>query len=244
MIYSMKNILWLLLLTTVISSCSVEDPITPTEPKLTPFNQEVISYFKEVALGFEFGSASNITRKWGNNDMKIFVGGDTSETLANELSKIVSELNTLTTDNFSIEIVTDSTVSNFYIYFGSGNDYAAIFPLQKQYVDSNWGLFSVFWNGNNDITRGYMYVDVFRAAPIAQKHLLREELTQSLGLARDSPKYPDSIFQQSWTTTTSYAKIDTELIRLLYHPRVSSGFTATQAESTLTAILLEEQIAM
>lgn len=240
----MKSYILLLFVSFGLASCSVDDPITPierTESELTIFNQEVISYFKEVALGFEFGSASNITRKWGNNDMKIFVGGEASETLTNELSKIVSELTALTTDNFNIEIVADSTASNFYIYFGSGADYAEIFPSQKQYVASNWGLFSVFWNGNNDITRGYMYVDVFRAEPVAQRHLLREELTQSLGLARDSSKYPDSIFQQNWTLTTSYAPIDKEIIRLLYHPNVISGFTADQAETMLTIILLEEQ---
>ena len=236
----MKNFISLFLATLWLGSCSVEDVITPG-PQLTEFNQDVIDYFKEVALGFEFGNASNITRKWGNNDMRVFVGGSPSEALEEELLKIVSEINELTTDNFDIEVVTDSTLSNYYIYFGSGESYGEIFPSQRQYVESNWGLFSVFWNGNNDIIRGYMYVDIFRADAVAQKHLLREELTQSLGLARDSNEYTDSIFQQRWTLTTSFAPIDKELIRLLYHPKVMSGLTATQVEVALTSILLEEQ---
>lgn len=240
----MKHFALSLLLFLGFTSCTVEDPIAPTETELTAFNQEVVSYFKEVALGFEFGDASSITRKWGNNDMRIFVGGEKPKALTDELSKVISELNALTTDNFDIEIVTDSAVSNFYVYFGSGDNYGQLFPSQQQYVNNNWGLFSVFWNGNNDLTRGYMYVDIFRANPTAQRHLLREELTQSLGLARDSPKYTDSIFQQNWTTTTSYTPIDKELIRLLYHPKVASGFTASQVEFILTDILLEEQQAM
>lgn len=228
------------------SSCSVEDSVIPIEPKseLTAFNKEVVSYFKEVALGFEFGNASKITRKWGNNDMKIFVGGTPTKALNSELSKVVSELNILTGDNFKIEVTTDSSASNFYVFFGSGDQYTAIFPSQKSNAESNWGLFSIFWNGSNDITRGYMYVDIFRAEPIAQRHLLREELTQSLGLARDSDKYIDSIFQQKWTLVTDYNKIDKELIRLLYHPRVTSGFTAQQVETILKTILLEEQQTM
>jgi hypothetical protein len=237
----MKNLLRLLLLTWAISGCSTEEPIAPVEPELTSYNQEIVSYFKEVALGFEFGNASKITRKCKKNDMKIFVGGTPTAALKSELSKIVSEINTLAKDGFEVKVVTDSAASNFYVYFGSGDEYATIFPSQKSNVESNWGLFSVFWNNNNNITGGYMYVDIFRPDATAQRHLLREELTQSLGLARDSPRYPDSIFQQSWTTTTSYAKVDKELIRLLYHPRVSSGFTATQTETTLTVILLEEQ---
>ena len=82
-----------------------------------------------------------------------------------------------------------------------------------------------------------MYVDIFRANIEAQKHLLREELTQSLGLARDSPEYTESIFQSSWTTTTEFAAIDKELIRLLYHPDMVIGLTANQVDDVLAEIL-------
>jgi hypothetical protein len=46
--------------------------------------------------------------------------------------------------------------------------------------------------------------------------LLREELTQSLGLGNDSNKYPDSIFYQDWSTVTSYSKLDIEIIKQHY----------------------------
>jgi hypothetical protein len=63
-----------------------------------------------------------------------------------------------------------------------------------------------------------MYVDLYRANEIdEQKHLLREELTQSLGLVNDSWKYKNSIFYQGWTTTTEYSDIDRELIDILYN---------------------------
>ncbi len=237
----MKTPFLLLLLTWVMSACSVAEPITPEAPELTQFNQEVVTYFQEVALGFEFGNASQITRKWSNNPMKIYVGGTPTLALRNELIQVVTEINALVTDGFTAEIVADSSASNFYVYFGSGEQYGNIFPSQQQYVTTNWGLFSVFWNGQNNITRGYMYVDIFRADAAAQRHLLREELTQSLGLARDSPRYSESIFQQNWTTTTAYAPIDKEVIRLLYHPQVSSGLSASQAATTLTTILIAEQ---
>jgi hypothetical protein len=63
-----------------------------------------------------------------------------------------------------------------------------------------------------------MYVDIYRCTKLdGQKHLLREELTQALGLFNDSYKYDNSIFQQSWTTTTDYAPIDVKLIEMLYN---------------------------
>ena len=64
-----------------------------------------------------------------------------------------------------------------------------------------------------------MYVDLERTGDNfeAQKHLLREELTQSLGLFNDSWKYPESIFYQGWSTVTEYSDMDKRLIDMLYN---------------------------
>ena len=172
--------------------------------------------------------------------MKIYVGGAGSSSLINELGKIVTEVNGIATDGFSIEVVSDSLRSNFYIYLGSADEYAAIYPSLSELVKTNWGLFSVKYNGANELDQGNMYVDIYRADLTEQKHLLREELTQSLGLGNDSEKYGDSIFQSSWTRTNSYAPIDADLIELLYHPKVTIGLDAAQVDQLLGQILLED----
>ncbi|MEQ9305955.1 MAG: DUF2927 domain-containing protein, partial [Marinoscillum sp.] len=185
--------------------------------------EETIRYFKDIALGFEFDNVSRITRKW-IGDMKIFVGGSPPAYLSSELNSIIGEINQLTSQTFAIEVVSDTLMSNYYVYFGSGSDYAQYFPSQGSLVATNWGLFSIYWNDSNQLFSGHMYVDIDRANTVEQKHLLREELTQSLGLARDSPLYSESIFQQSFVTkTTEYAEIDKELIYLLYHPDMPIG---------------------
>ncbi len=234
------RIVLLLSLIVIISSCSKEEDIIVTpKSELTTYQSDVISYFKEIALGLEFGGASKITRK-RTSTMRIFVGGTPDSEHFGELEKIKNEINSLATDGFSIEIISDSTQSNFYIFFGSGDAYGEIFPSLNNLIDSNWGLFSIFWNNNSEITTGYMYVDIERANPAAQKHLLREELTQSLGLAKDSFLYQTSIFQQDWTTTNEYVDIDKDLIRLLYHPDMSVGLNSSQVDDVLTDILLSE----
>lgn len=196
------------------------------ETELSEYEINVIDYFKKVALGFEFGTASSITRKW-NSELKIYMGGEPNTVLSDELERIKSEINALVTDGFQLKIVNDSLQSNYYIFLGSGAQYAQLYPSQTRFVDSNWGLFSVFWNGQNQLTKGHMYIDVSRANLIEQKHLLPEELTQSLGLARDSQEYVESIFQSAWTTTNEYAEIDRDLIRLLYHPQMNIGLNET-----------------
>jgi hypothetical protein len=231
----LKNFYKLILLFSILS-CSEDEDISLN---LNEYDLEVISYFKDIALGFEFGSASEVTRKWCS-ELKIFIGGDVSTELSEELNKIVNEIENLTTDNLSIQIVNDSSLSNYYIYFGSGEKYASIFPSQENYINSNWGLFSVWWT-NNCIDRGHMYVDIFRANNTEQKHLLREEFTQSLGLAKDSNRYPFSIFQSSWTRTLTYTDLDKDLIRLLYHPKMKTGLDVISVDEKLREILLSEK---
>ena len=223
-----KNLLFVLAASVFLVSCSKDDEAI--SPGLTAYNESVVDYFKEVALGFEFGNESKITRRWEGN-MKLFIGGKPTPALLAETNRIVSEINDLASNEFNVEVVSDSLQSNFYIFFGSGNSYAAIFPAQSSFVASNWGLFSVSYPSSNVLFKGHMYVDIYRANLIEQKHLLREELTQSLGLARDSDLYPESIFQQSFSTkTTDYAPIDKDLIRLLYHPKMKVGLDRDQVD--------------
>ena len=234
-----KTFLFLLIIA-IFSSCTKDEEPILIEEELSDYELSVIDYFKEVALGFEFGTSSKITRKW-NSRLKIFVGGQASPDLLDELDIIITEINQLATDGFNVSIVNDSIQSNYYIFFGSGREYAAIYPDEAQYVESNFGLFFINWNRQNQFTSGHMYVDIVRADPINQKHLLREELTQSLGLARDSPNYQESIFYLRPTTTTEYAVIDRDLIRLLYHPNMQIGLNGTQVGEVLKEILLSER---
>ncbi len=237
-----KFLIYLFAISLFVSSCSSDDNSVPpeidnpNENGLTDYQLSVVSYFKQVALGFEFGNASKITRKW-TTTMKVFVAGTPSTALRTELDRIVSEINTLVSDGFKIEIVDDVNQSNFYVFFGTGGQYANLYPDQSSLVANNWGLFSIFWDGSNALNNGHMYVDINRANDAEQKHLLREELTQSLGLARDSTRFPDSIFQSEWTRTTRYATIDKDLIKLLYHPDMEIGLNATQVEALLIRIL-------
>ena len=122
----LKKFYKLILLFSILS-CSEDEDISLN---LNEYDLEVISYFKDIALGFEFGSASEVTRKWCS-ELKIFIGSNVSTELSEELNKIVNEIENLTTDNLSIQIVNDSSLSNYYIYFGSGEKYASIFPSQE-----------------------------------------------------------------------------------------------------------------
>lgn len=171
--------------------------------------------------------------------MKLFVGRNPGSVLEIELNNIITQVNNLVSSgNFSVSITPDSTISNAYLFFGSGEAFAKRVPAAANYIDSNHGLFFVNFNSNDVIISMSAYVDIFRAdSENWRNHLLREEFTQSLGLAKDSPRYQNSIFQSSYTLTTEFAEIDRQIIQLLYHPEMETGLTQSQADSRLRQII-------
>jgi hypothetical protein len=219
----------------VFTSFNTKEPLHNV-PVLSAFQQEVISYFKEVALGFEYGDASGVTRKW-KAPMKVFITGRPTPALEKEVHRVVTELNELFSDGFEIQITDRREASNFVMYFGTRQEFSSIYPADTKNVATSSGLFHIFWNSNNEITRGYIFIRTENTSEQEQRHTIREELTQSLGLGKDSARYPESIFQGSWTTPTDFAPIDRELIRMLYHPLMHTGANSDAAERVMVEIL-------
>ena len=179
------------------------------------FSSEAKEYFTKVAYGSEFGNDGSESRKW-EQDISIYVKGQKPDYLMSELRSIVSELNGLIS-TIEINIITDESEADIVVFFGSAQNYNEYDDRSIGYTDHNQGLFILSGN-DNELTYGTMYVDIQRTdSREAQKHLLREELTQSLGLPNDSYDYPESIFYQGWTETTEYSDIDKEVIQMLYN---------------------------
>lgn len=178
------------------------------------YEPEVVAYFKEIALKSEFSDrVRSKPRRW-STDMKIYVDGYCPEYLLLELHMIVKELNDLI-DPIQIRLVSDRADANYFIFLGSMTDFHKKYPTTDLHLlKKNLGFFQLYSSG-----KGEMYVDMVRTTgdELAQRHLLREELTQSLWLCNDSWKYPESIFYQGWTTTTEYSEMDKKLISMLYN---------------------------
>lgn len=176
----------------------------------------VKNYYKKIVFGNEFDLTDTTGEYRWKKDVKIFVMGEKSPELINELFKIVAELNSLI-DPIEIEVVDTKEQSNVVVIFGSKQDYINYDRSVEQYVKHNEGLFCVY-NRGKDLYVGSMYVNVKGGRTSNEmKHLLREELTQLLGLFNDSYLYRKSIFYQGWTDTTEYTEIDKELIKMLYN---------------------------
>jgi hypothetical protein len=229
-----KKVLTILLSTALFLSCAEEN-----EEELTPYQKKVITYFQDLTLGFQSGSSTQVVRKW-QSEMKIFVGGNPDELLVTELNNIIAEVNALATDGFKISLTNDTLQSTSYFFFGPAKDFIARYSYAKELAVNNWAISYFYFNSNNALTKTVSYVDTERAVDVfARKHLLREQLSYSLGFTRNSKMFAYSIFQEAWTTTNFFADIDKDCIQLLYHPNMHPGLNKVTSAEVLTQLVKE-----
>lgn len=190
------------------------------------YSDQELEYFFETAIGVEFGSSQPIIHKWTDN-IRIKVNGNPTSADLDVLNQVISELNILIE---SITIDLSEQNPNIEIYFTTTDQFSSIEP---GYVSGNMGFFWVWWDSNGSINRGKILIALDGISQQERSHLIREELTQSLGIMNDSYSYEDSIFYQGWTDTINYLPIDITVISLLYDPRVKSGMTQDQVRSIL-----------
>lgn len=193
------------------------------QARITPngYTPEEINYFLEIALGAEFSSGSNLIRKW-DRDLRIkIIGSPTPEDL-NTLESVIHELNNLVS-GIKLSIVDDKP--NVKIHFVPVSQFQRYEP---NYQPGNYGYAWTNWNQNNTISSANILIASAGVNQKERSHLIREELTQSLGLLRDSYKYKNSIFYQPWTDINRYSQIDEKVIQILYQPQIRPGMNKSQ----------------
>jgi len=191
------------------------------------FSQEEIDFFTEIALGAEFGEQIPVVKKW-TDDIRIKVNGKPAAKDLQTLNNIVTDLNEIIT-GIKIKLVDKN--ENLTITFSPESDFTS---LDTNYVPTNYGFFWALWHDDNFVI--YEANILVSSTDITQKersHLIREELTQSLGLMNDSNKYKDSIFYQEWTDVTKFSEIDKTVITLLYLKKITPGMSKEQVVEVL-----------
>ncbi|QHE51089.1 DUF2927 domain-containing protein [Pontibacillus sp. HMF3514] len=193
---------------------------TKDKPK---YSEQAMEYFQEIAFGSEWGDTDYPVRKWNSNP-RIKVFGNPSDEDMNALKNTISDVNGLQ-DHIELKLV--EADPNIKVYFVPLKDFG-------EYVDNpksgNWGLFYYWWEpGEFVIDEAEILISTDKPTPKGRSHLIREELTQSLGLPRDSYSYPKSMFFQDYTTVTEYTELDKTLIQMLYENEIKAGMTQVEA---------------
>ncbi len=209
-----------------------EPPSAPTDSrrKGQRYSNRALDYFEEIAFGSEFTQNRQTlrVRKWVQ-DLRIAVRGRPTRQDRGTLNRIVGELNALVAED-DIRLVFTNTNPNVEIYFVPHGQFPRYEP---NYVPGNLGFFYGWWNGRMELVRSRILISSDRITQPERNHLIREELTQALGLMNDAWTYEDSTFYQGWTRTQDFSSLDRELVRILYDPRVKPGQNPDQVRRLL-----------
>ena len=248
----------------LIAACSeVSEPVAPIPINQVPTQvvqpqksnnlscQETFTYFLEVAHKIEGLAGDRPVRKWGvrsglGKEVFVYVSrldSNFDRELFSELEHIVAEINNLT-DEVNLKIIEGDPQSSFElnalrIYLGDIANYKKhIEPAANVDGVTADGFFVYHSVGNtSEIVRGSVWVDTVTASSKQRlHHVLREEVTQVLGLTNDSNRFEDSIFFQGDSETASYSKADRDLLRILYHPDIKVNMTVAQTQAVLANI--------
>jgi Protein of unknown function (DUF2927) len=205
-------------------------PVSLTNAEITP---EQIKYFLEVAMGVEFSKAKmagSRIRKWQGAVRVQYFGSPTREDLAT-LQTVIGEINELANGNIQLQLVDRNP--NLTIHFAPESKFSR---LEPNYEPGNYGFFWTRWDNNHKIYNANILITTTQVTQKERSHLIREELTQSLGLMRDSLQYSDSMFYQPWTDVTQYAAIDKALIKMLYDPNILPGMTQAEVLKVFSSL--------
>lgn len=207
--------------TTTAAMTTTTPATTTTVTPLTTSDPAAWAYFAEIAGQSEYGQSGSRVHKWSTDAQIVVHGSPTGADLA-ALDTVIADIDAIVD---TIDVVIVQSGGNVDLYFTPTSEFPGILP---QYVSGNLGFFWVWWDDAGWITDAVVLVSTTDVDEIGRAHLLREELTQMLGLMNDSYSYPDSIFYQGWSYVTEYTPLDEAVIGMLYDPRVSAGMTAAQ----------------
>ena len=196
-----------------------------------------VQYFLEIGLCFELSRCDMPrVRKW-TGDIFIQLHGHYSPQEDRELDNIIAELSQLT----GLSITKSPGSANINIYFVPQNQFKLHCSTYNP-SNSQDGYFELA-HSSDIINTANICIETGLDVHTTH-HLLREELTQSLGIGNDSHKYIDSIFQKNpHYRPLQYAEIDKNIIRLLYDQRIKVGMTGEEVELTLRTNVANTQVA-
>lgn len=195
-----------------------------------------LGHFKELTLGRYADNNDKRILKWVN-DINIFVKGDIPATLNNELDSIIVEINNIVS-NIKLKKVIVEEKANYFIYLGPAEEYLSIEPSYTRDMLEKGGTFNIYYNSDNEIIEGSMYINTFRYENSKlRKNLLRKLLTGSLGFPYESRnhEYADSIFSGARfrEAILNYSNFDKTIIKKLYSKCVKAGMDKFELDNVL-----------
>jgi hypothetical protein len=202
--------------TTCAALCVWAGPVLAQSPA------DVRKWAETVLLGMEYDEKVETCRRWVTSPkLAVVEGTDSERKLVGELVAHLNETLSKTPIK-KIEIVKTGDVNtNLRVFFVPKEKFAELSESYgiKSGSDKDDGWFWISWNAKHEIEKGYVFLASDRLYGSRMRHTALEEITQSLGLANDSPAFRSSVFYESggdYGSAEKLSPIDKRLIQFFY----------------------------
>ncbi len=216
----------------------------------TTYENELISYFKEIALQSEYDDSPQKVIKWKEPMVLYVIREKEFKLQMSTIKNTIDKINRLATDGFKIVLTNNHSKSNATLYLCNKEKVAELdqhfYEMLTDGIDYDIaGLaYSEFFTKTHVIDKSLIFINSEYPYDIQQSTIL-EEITQSLGLGFDSKTYTNSIFYKEKSKQNirikEYSQLDRDIIRLLYHPKMEPGLDSTELENVIKEILKSEK---
>ena len=197
--------------------------------------------FYEVALGSEYSRGNYQVRKWVK-PIKIFVQHDVGDSkLQDQL--INAHLNHLATiTGLNIQRVNRLNKANIKFFFTNQKNLKTLSDKHSGRAVARVNtqktcIANIKLNNRSEVSSAQIYIPVdFAYRNGSLVGCIVEELTQVLGLPRDSEKVYPSIFNDK-STNQLLTGLDETLIRILYNSKVKAGMNKKSLSRVLSPVI-------
>lgn len=190
-----------------------------------------------ISIGSEYGDSTARVNKW-QGEIRVGLAGSPSRQDREALEQVIAELGVLIAPT-RIRLVESG--AEMVVQFAPVQDFPRLNP---NYVPVNYGFFWMHFDAAG-IYDADVLISTTGLTRRETTHLIREEVTQALGMANDLEDAADSIFYAPWTDIQAYSASDTRVIRALYCADIVHGMSPVEFERVLSrkaAALTVEQI--
>lgn len=194
----------------------IGDEPEETAPAITAAGytaDQIINYFCDVALGAEYGDASENVIKWVE-PFTYYIEGEATDADLAQINALIEAINRVPGFPGMSEAGSAESADLTIHFVDADGIIAATGNSYNGYVNIWWSDYCI---ENGDI---YYRTDITQELRNA---VIVEELCQSLGLLTDTYDHPESIFYQYHTDTAWPTTLDWAVIQLLYRSEITPG---------------------
>lgn len=190
-------------------------------------NEEILEYFKEVALKIEYGNQNNSVKKW-NTPIYYYLDENAKEEDQKHIQLLIEKLNEIPT--LPLFIKSSLEEANLVIHFTSSD---TLYKIRK--LPGIEGYCHFEYDKNNILRKSEITISSDLELE-TRKSVITEEIVQALGLTNDSEKYENSIFYQYASNLIYPSDLDFIIISLLYNENIKYGMNYENVEEVLNQI--------